>query len=81
MSVGNPYAAKTPKPAKEASGEVVAPEEPKTPEVPAGSISEVLAWVGDDLDRAKLALDAEKAGHARKSLVKKLTGIVDGADH
>lgn len=45
-------------------------------EVPVGSVTEVLAWVGEDEERAQLALDAEKAGHARKTLLKQLKDLV-----
>lgn len=44
------------------------------PYVPDGSISEVLAWVGDDPDRAVLALKAELAKETpRSTLVDKLS--------
>lgn len=43
---------------------------------PDGSIDEVLAWVGDDHDRAQQALDAENAKSSpRSSLVSKLESI------
>lgn len=49
---------------------------PETEEaVPAGTIAEVLAWVGEDHDRAVRALAAEEAGHNRKSLVKSLSAL------
>lgn len=44
-------------------------------DVPEGTIDEVLEWVGDDSEKAKLALDAEVAGQNRKSLVSKLKAI------
>jgi hypothetical protein len=46
-------------------------------EVPEGSIKEVLAWVGEDVDKAKAALEAEEAGENRKTLVTKLKEITD----
>lgn len=46
-----------------------------------GTIDHVLGWVGDDSDRALVALDAEKAkgDEARSTLVDKLTKLVDDA--
>lgn len=64
----------------------VEPVEPATEETPAandkidvpeGSIKEVLAWVGEDVDKAKAALEAEEAGENRKTLVAKLKEITD----
>jgi hypothetical protein len=48
--------------------------------VPTGTIDAVLAWVGDDTDRASRALTAEQAkgDKARKTLVEALTALVDG---
>lgn len=44
-----------------------------------GTVEEVLAAVGDDPAKAAAALDAEKASaKPRKTLVDKLTGIVEG---
>lgn len=70
MSTSNPYAAKT----ADENAEIASSDtqEPEALEVPAGSVSEVLAWVGEDQERAAAALEAEKAGHARKTLVAKL---------
>ncbi len=48
--------------------------------VPAGTIDEVLAWVGDDADRAQEALDAENEGKARSTLIEALQKLVDGDD-
>jgi hypothetical protein len=43
-------------------------------EVPDGSISEILDWVGDDPDRAALALEAELDKESpRSTLVDKLS--------
>jgi hypothetical protein len=38
-------------------------------EVPQGTIADVQDWVGDDPDRAQQALDAERAGQNRATLV------------
>lgn len=41
--------------------------------VPEGTVEEVLAWIGDDPERALAALDAENARRpTRKSLIKRL---------
>ena len=40
--------------------------------VPDGTIAEVLEWVGDDDGRRQAALDAEKAGKQRATLIEKL---------
>jgi len=42
--------------------------------VPSGTIAEVLAWVGDDPERAQAAYDAERAGQGRVTL---LTALED----
>jgi hypothetical protein len=44
-------------------------------EVPQGTMQEVLDWVGDDSDRAQEALDAERAGQDRSTLVIKLEAL------
>jgi hypothetical protein len=44
-------------------------------EVPAGTIQDVLDWVGDDPTRAQAALDAERAGANRSTLIDKLAAI------
>lgn len=41
----------------------------KVPTVPDGTIGDILAWVGEDPYRAELALEAEKAGKRRKTLM------------
>jgi hypothetical protein len=51
-------------------------EEDDSLTVPVGSVAEVLEWVGEDQERAQLALDAEKAGHSRKTLLKQLKDLV-----
>lgn len=49
----------------------------ETSDVPSGTIKKVLAWVGDDKDRAQAALDAENADESpRKSLVEKLEEMI-----
>lgn len=59
----------------------VEPEVVETPvvqeAVPEGSIKDVLAWVGDDVDKAKRALAAETEGENRKTLVTKLKELTD----
>lgn len=50
-----------------------------TEEVPEGNISEITDWVGDDKDRAQLALDAENGQDTpRKTLVKHLEEVING---
>jgi hypothetical protein len=44
-------------------------------DVPQGTIAEVLAWVGDDPGRARAALDAERAGQNRSTLINQLEAI------
>lgn len=53
-------------------------EEPvvEEPTVPEGSIKEILAWVGEDTAKAKLALATEEDGENRKTLVTKLNEII-----
>lgn len=47
--------------------------------VPSGNVAEVLEWVGDDVDRAALALSAENdRSRPRKSLVESLEAVVSG---
>lgn len=81
--MGNPY-----KPRKRNTEEAVVeetvvetPETEETPsnEVPDGTIKEVLDWVGEDADRAVEALTAEEAGERRKTLIKALEEIIEGA--
>lgn len=47
-------------------------------EVPEGPAARVLEWVGDDRERASAALEAEKAGAGRKTLIGKLQAILEG---
>ena len=49
----------------------------ETVQVPEGSVKEVLRWVGDDADKAKAAIDAEKKGDNRSTLISKLEAIID----
>jgi hypothetical protein len=51
------------------------PNEEDDDDVPSGTIDGVLAWVGDDHDRAQRALDAERAGQNRSTLVTQLEAI------
>lgn len=46
-------------------------------QVPDGTADEVLAWVGSDPERAKLALAAEQAGQKRSTLTDKLTKLAE----
>jgi hypothetical protein len=43
--------------------------------VPEGSAATVLAWVADDAQRAQLALEAERDGKQRSTLIAKLERI------
>jgi hypothetical protein len=52
-----------------------APALPALPDVSAASIKDVLAEVGDDPDLAAAALEEERAGKARKSLIAQLEQI------
>lgn len=44
-------------------------------DVPQGTIDEVLGWVGGDHDRAQRALEAERAGQNRSTLIAQLEAI------
>lgn len=57
-----------------------AKEEPKEEvkadsEVPTGTTKDVLAWVGNDPEKAKLALAAEEKGEKRSTLITKLNEV------
>jgi hypothetical protein len=54
--------------------------EPEPDEVPEGTVAEIQAWVGDDRDRAMLALTAElaKGDDARTTLVAALDKLTTG---
>lgn len=69
MSESNPYA-----PQSDAKVvEPIAVEDTKQElEVPKGTVSEVLAWVDNDKERAEAALEAEKAGAKRVTLISAL---------
>lgn len=43
------------------------------------TVKGILASVGDDAEKAAVALDAERAGRNRKSLVEALEAITEGA--
>lgn len=45
---------------------------PEAASVPQGTVTEVLAWVGDDPQRRQHALDAERAGKRRATLLRQL---------
>lgn len=48
--------------------------------VPDGNVGQVLGWVGDDLDRARLALDAELAGKNRAGITGPLSKLLEVAE-
>lgn len=41
----------------------------ETIEVPDGTVAEILAWVGDDVDRRNAAVEAEEKGKRRKGIL------------
>jgi len=43
-----------------------------------GTVDDVIARVGDDIDKARQALDAERAGKGRKGLLEHLEHLVTG---
>ena len=43
---------------------------------PNGSVADLIQWVGDDVERAKLAYEREKAGSKRKTAMDQLTAIL-----
>lgn len=47
-------------------------------EVPSGSVADVVAWVGEDRERAAMALEVEaaKGDNARKTLIAGLTELL-----
>jgi hypothetical protein len=53
------------------------PDEIKKTQVPDGSVSDVLEWVGDDAQRASTALAHEEGGKGRKTLVTRLSELTD----
>lgn len=46
-------------------------------QVPEGTVAEVLDWVGDDPGRARAALDAERTGANRSSLINQIEPIAN----
>lgn len=76
MSTGNPYAAKSSSKARKVSGASEGEDKTEVVVAPAGNVSEVLKWVGDDPERAQVALDAENSGHKRKTLMSKLSDVI-----
>lgn len=48
--------------------------------VPDGTVQEVLDWVGDDPGRAEQALEAERLGDGRSTLITKLEAIASGSE-
>jgi hypothetical protein len=80
----NPYASSDPY-AVDASGSVVPEDSVSEPAqqniVPKGTSAEVLDWVGDDKDRARLALASEEeTSKPRKGLVEELNTLLDESD-
>ena len=67
----NPYAPKR----KNAAAEVQPKVEEKE-EVLSGTVVEVLAWVGGDKNRAQAALDTEKEGAERVTLIHALEDLL-----
>lgn len=64
---------------REAEEGPVGPQDPvgaDGSDVPDGTIGEVLEWVGDDSERAQRALDVERTGQNRSSLVSQLEAKV-----
>lgn len=74
---GEPYeAAARPVPAE------VEPDEIPPGLLPGGSVEDILAWVGDDLARARVARDMElaKGLKARATLIKALDGVKENTE-
>lgn len=69
----------TPAPEEVATPVVASQTAPVAPveEVPAGSIKDVLGWVGEDVTRAQKALDAENDGEKRSTLIAKLEALTN----
>lgn len=72
MSTSNPYAPKSKSPEEAPTATV---EQEDQLEVPKGTVSEILDWVGDDKERVELAIAAEKDGLHRKSLLASLESL------
>lgn len=43
---------------------------------PSGSVPDLMAWVGDSVERAKLAFDREQAGSGRKTAIDQLSALL-----
>jgi hypothetical protein len=43
-------------------------------DVPQGTVTEVLSWAGEDPDRVRAALNAERVGQNRSTLIAELEG-------
>lgn len=75
MSTTNPYApVKTTDTAKTVKTDNIV--EDTTSSVPSGTVSEVLAWVDNDPERALEALEVEQDNGKRKSLIATLENII-----
>lgn len=61
-----------------AAGQAEPADPAPAPAVPAGTVADVLAWVGEDVERAQLALDVEESrgDKARKGVVEPLTDLL-----
>jgi hypothetical protein len=73
LSKHNPYAPKVKKTETILVEEVIIEQKL---EVPEGSVASILKWVGNDKDKAKAALEAEKAGKERITLIDQLEEIL-----
>lgn len=71
MSVSDPYAAP-----EVVETETKTETATETETVPEGTIEELLNWVDGNKERAQLALDAEKDGKNRKTVLTKLEEIL-----
>lgn len=60
--------------AQEPTGAKVEPVVEEAPDVDAMTVAEVLAWAGDDVDRQRVALEAELAGRGRRGIVEAFGG-------
>lgn len=81
--MANPYESKRVQRAfqPEPTSGVPDPESGKPQEttvVPEGTINEIIEWVGDDTDRASIALERELEDKGRKTLIDSLEEILEG---
>ena len=77
MSDTDPYAAKTIAPVVVTAPVEEVKSEPETTfDVPEGSVSVIMKWVGDDVEKAKAALAVETEGKARTTLIEKLEELI-----